>query len=310
MENIIPAASEMYPVLKQIIENTTTKFVAMGVTFDRSTKRYELPIRDALARGVEFQYVTLDVDADLATIARQFNQTVDELKGEILSSDAVLNKFSKEYGDQFSFYPMKTCPTYRIYISDPDSENPSGIIIFYGISTDSPQMPAYVVNNFSDPPFNVYLRDALKAIRREVNCKVFIIHGHNEAKRRELKEMLRDDLNLEPIVVVDEPDEGSTLIEKFERYATDCAYAIALITPDDLVDKGDGVYLQARPNVLLELGWLMSHLGRNKVMLLVQGESQLPSDLSGIVVKRFDKNISERFREIKQELDRQDVSRR
>ncbi|NEQ47823.1 MAG: hypothetical protein F6K00_31575 [Leptolyngbya sp. SIOISBB] len=309
--HIIPSASDIFPTVKELIENTATQFVAMGVTFDRSAKRHDPSIRKALERGVKFQYVTLDVNADLNTFSRQFNQTVDELRYEILSSDAVLEKFSQEYGEQFSFYPTKRCPNYRIYISDPESDKPSGIIIFYGASTDSQHLPAYVVDNFSEPPFNRYLDDALKAIKRETNCKVFVIHGHAEAKRRELKAMLRDDLQLEPIVVIDEPDDGaSTLIEKFERYALDCAYAIALITPDDLIDKGNGFYLQARPNVLLELGWLMSHLGRQKVMLLIQGDSQLPSDLSGIVVKRFNNNVSEIFREIKQELDRQDVSRR
>jgi len=54
----------------------------------------------------------------------------------------------------------------------------------------------------------------------------------------------------------------------------------------------------------------MSHLGRNGVLLLVQGDSKLPSDLSGIVTKRFNDNISEIALNIKRELDQQNVARR
>jgi hypothetical protein len=255
--------------------------------------------------------VTLDVKSNLEIFAKQFDQTVEELQTEINSSEAVLNKFSREYKDQFSYYPSKRCPNYRIYISDPDSASPSGILIFYGSSTDSPNLPAFVISNFLQSQFKSYFEDALKSICRETNCKVFIIHGHSEAKRRELKDLLKYEFNLDPIVLIDEPDQGScTLIEKFERYAPSCAYAIALITPDDLVDKAGETYLQARPNVLLELGWFMSYLGRNKVLLIVQGESAIPSDLSGIVTKRFSRDISEIAFAIKRELDGQDVTRR
>ena len=308
---VIEDASNIYPVLKQLIENTVTKLVAMGVSFDRSSKHLNRSVEQALDRGVQFQYVTLDINANLDIFAQQFGQTVEELRTEIKSSEAVLDKFSRQHKNLFSYYPTKRCPNYRIYISDPDSDSPNGIIIFYGSSTDSPNLPAFVIPNFLESRFESYFKDALRAISRETNCRVFIIHGHSEAKRRELKDLLKYEFNLEPIVLIDEPDQGSsTLIEKFERYAPSCAYAIALITPDDLINKGSEIYLQARPNVLLELGWFMSHLGRNGVLLLVQGDSKLPSDLSGIVTKRFNDNISEIALNIKRELDQQNVARR
>lgn len=308
---VIEDASNIYPTLKQLIDNTTTKFLAMGVAFDRSLKHLNLSIEQALNRGVKFQYVTLDINANLDIFAQQFGQTVEELRTEIKSSEAVLDKFSNQYKGSFSYYPTKRCPNYRIYISDPDSDFPKGIIIFYGSSTDSPNLPAFIIPNFLESQFESYFKDALKAISKETNCRVFIIHGHSEAKRRELKDLLKYEFNLDPIVLIDEPDQGSfTLIEKFERYAPTCAYAIALITPDDLIDKNGEIYLQSRPNVLLELGWFMSHLGRNNILLLVQGDSKLPSDLSGIVTKRFNNNISEIALNIKRELDQQNVARR
>ena len=307
---IVQKASNVYPRLENLINNTETKFVAMGVSFDRSSKRLDKSIREALSRGVQFEYVTLDPNANLESISQQFRQTVQELRTEIDASEAVLDKFSQEFGDQFSFYPTKRCPNYRIYISDPDSEAPSGIIIFYGSSTDSPELPAFIVPNFLDSDFNGYFEDALRAVDRETNCKVFVVHGHEEAKRRELQSILKDRFNLEPIVLVDLPNKGMTIIEKFERYAPGCAYAIAIITPDDLVDKEEKTYWQARPNVLLEVGWFMARLGRSRVLLLLQGKSEIPSDLRGIAYLSFKENISEIAFEIKDELDEQNVTRR
>jgi hypothetical protein len=308
---VIQDASNVFPILKELIDNTTTKFLAMGVSFDRSLKHLNRSVEEALDRGVEFQYVTLDANASLDIFAQQFGQTVEELRTEIQSSEAVLNKFSRKHKGLFSYYPTKRCPNYRIYIADPDSESPSGIIVFYGSSTDSPNLPAFIIKNFLESQFESYFKDALNAISRETNCKVFIIHGHSEAKRRELKDLLKYEFNLDPIVLIDESDQGcSTLIEKFERYAPSCAYAIALITPDDLIDKDGETYLQARPNVLLEIGWFMAHLGRKGVLLLVQGDSKLPSDLAGIVTKQFNNNISEIALNIKRELDEQNVARR
>ncbi|MEO1671041.1 MAG: nucleotide-binding protein, partial [Cyanobacteria bacterium J06631_2] len=165
--------------------------------------------------------------------------------------------------------------------------------------------------NFLESTFVSYFEDAKKAIKQETNCKVFIIHGHNEAKRRELKALLKNEFQLEPIVLSDELDRGSsTIIEKFERYAPSCAYAIAIITPDDLVEKDSETYLQARPNVLLELGWFMARLGRDKVLLIIQGKSRIPSDLSGIMYKRFTNDVDEIAMKIKRELDIQNVTRR
>ena len=68
--------------------------------------------------------------------------------------------------------------------------------------------------------------------------KIFIIHGHSEAKRRELVSLLRDRFQLEPVILSEQPDQGLTIIEKFEKYASECSYAFALFTPDDIVTNG------------------------------------------------------------------------
>lgn len=133
---------------------------------------------------------------------------------------------------------------------------------------------------------------------------IFIIHGHNEAKRRELEVLLKDRFGLNPIILLNEADQGLTIIEKFEEYAKDCSYAFALFTPDDIVIDGDKQYFQARPNVIFELGWFCAKLGRSRVCILDQEseQSQIFSDLQGVLRIQFKENVSEKYIEIEREL--------
>lgn len=132
---------------------------------------------------------------------------------------------------------------------------------------------------------------------------VFIIHGRNEAKWRELKDIVQTEFRLHPIVLFQEPDAGcKTVVEKFEHYAKTCAYAIAVFTPDDEVTSAGETYLQARPNVIYELGWFCGRLDRGNVMLLLKEGTSMFSDFGGIIQKRFTKNVSEKLIEIRGDL--------
>ncbi len=134
--------------------------------------------------------------------------------------------------------------------------------------------------------------------------KVFIIHGHNEAKRRELETMLKSRFGLEPIVLSEQPDQGLTIIEKFEKYAAQCSYAFALFTPDDIISDGNTEYFQARPNVIFELGWFYANLGRSRVCILDQAseKSRIFSDLQGVMRVQFTNDVSEKYLDIEREL--------
>jgi predicted nucleotide-binding protein len=102
-----------------------------------------------------------------------------------------------------------------------------------------------------------------------LNKNVFIIHGHNEAKWRELRGLLKDDFGLNPIVLKEQPDRGSqSIIDKFEYYASTCSYAFAIFTPDDIIENSGVKYFQARPNVIFEMGWFSSFLGRRNLCIM------------------------------------------
>ncbi len=136
-----------------------------------------------------------------------------------------------------------------------------------------------------------------------VTENIFIIHGRNEAKWRELKEIIKNNFKLNPIVLSEQPNIGKTIIEKFEEYARTCSCAIAIFTPDDEVFEENGEkYLQVRPNVIYEVGWFCGKLGRNKVILLLKEGTSIFSDFGGIVQNTFKENISEKISDIEKDL--------
>jgi predicted nucleotide-binding protein len=58
-----------------------------------------------------------------------------------------------------------------------------------------------------------------------------------------------------------------------------------LLTPDDvggIAQVGDRNF-RGRQNVILELGYFVGALGRNRIALLRQGDVEVPSDISGVI---------------------------
>lgn len=131
---------------------------------------------------------------------------------------------------------------------------------------------------------------------------VFIIHGHDHVNMMRLKSLLKERFQTSPIVLSERPDQGRSLIEKFENEAEHTAYAFAIITPDDEVKKGDTIVRQARPNVTFEIGWFYGRLGRERVCILLKRGSSVHSDLSGIMRIEFIESVEEKIGEIETEL--------
>lgn len=131
--------------------------------------------------------------------------------------------------------------------------------------------------------------------------KVFVIHGTDKENRERLKNALSR-CGLSPIVLSEqEPLGASTIIEKFEHVAKTCNFAIALLTPDDkFFENLTGLErFRARQNVLIELGWFMAYLGRNKTYLVVVGDVEIPSDIVGIEVYRAGVRVNSRPTKLK-----------
>ena len=126
-------------------------------------------------------------------------------------------------------------------------------------------------------------------------ARIFVVYGHDTTARNELELLLRR-IHVKPIILENIPGVGDTLIEKLETL-TDADFACVLLTPDDIgAAKGTPCDLRARArqNVVLELGMVLSRLGRRRVAILVKGEEiEKPSDIDGLVYISFNENVGE-----------------
>jgi len=119
--------------------------------------------------------------------------------------------------------------------------------------------------------------------------RVFVVHGHDDAALQGLARFL-EKLGLEAIILKEQPDQGRTIIEKFEETADDIGFAVVLLTPDDLGAsvKAETSDARARQNVIFELGYFAAKLGRGRVCLLRKGSVEIPSDLYGVIYTDMD----------------------
>lgn len=131
--------------------------------------------------------------------------------------------------------------------------------------------------------------DMALVLKKAISKKVFIVHGHDVAAREMLARFL-ESVGLEPIILNEQANQGRTIIEKIEAHS-DVGFAVILLTPDDEGRvKGGKLADRARQNVLLELGYFLAQLGRDKICALTKGDLEIPSDFAGVVWEPMDES--------------------
>jgi predicted nucleotide-binding protein len=120
--------------------------------------------------------------------------------------------------------------------------------------------------------------------------KVFIVHGHDSGVREAVARFL-ERIGFEAIILHERANQGRTVIEKVEAHG-DAGFAVVLLTPDDegRAKNGENLQPRARQNVLLELGYFIGKLSRQRVCTLKVGELEIPSDWRGVIDEPFDSN--------------------
>jgi predicted nucleotide-binding protein len=177
-----------------------------------------------------------------------------------------------------------------------------------------------------------------KALKR--SKRIFIVHGRDLKPVKELKAML-EQFGLKPIVLHEQPSGSITVFEKLWKYSN-VGYVFVILTPDDVgYCQRDVEYLfptpknrhpvlsnirpwmehafsvavfdnlhefftllkeRARQNVVLEFGYFVGHLGRKNVFCLYKGDTELPSDMRGILHAQFRNSVKEARSDIIREL--------
>lgn len=180
-------------------------------------------------------------------------------------------------------------------------------------------------NKYSAPKFKRHLADGLvvlrkimpfvgyAAIQKEKQTvpnqarkprKVFVSHGRNEVWR-ELQHYLMNDQEIDTLELSQQPNRGRTVINKLNEVSEQCSFAVIVMTGDNLDIDGKPY---ARENVMHEIGFFQGKYGLDRVCILYETGTNIPSNLSGVVYVEFPKGIikasfPELLREIKAAFD-------
>lgn len=232
------------------------------------------------------------------------NQTVyeyDKVEDSLLKSDIII-PYIEEKPFMFAGVRLNTknneVRQLRVFRSEYDikkctkiaNENiPSNVIMVYGKEDVLPyegivEECTGIINDVQKEIENVQIVKETMAKEYDIS-NVFIVHGHDNEARLSVEGFLTK-VGLKPIVLFKEPDEGNTIIEKFEKHSN-VGFAIVLYTYcDDGKDKNNTVMNQrARQNVVFEHGYLIAKLGRNRVCALRKGNIEIPGDYQGVIFK-------------------------
>ena len=118
--------------------------------------------------------------------------------------------------------------------------------------------------------------------------EIFVVHGHDEAMKQSVGQRMLEKLDLKPIILDERPNNGRTIIEKFEAHSASVGFAIVLLTADD-VGGADKDALEPRaPKRHFRVGVFMGKLERKRVCVLQKPDVKFPSDIHGLVWIGFD----------------------
>ena len=241
-------------------------------------KRDAIPRLEKRAMEVrEFDMGSVKDTSDPALIA--LGQAIDRTLVHIFGADTVEYQRYAEI-QHFARYAFNDATTIEYLAKDKDK----AVAVLYGIIAGFRED----LNEFQPGPPNKPGGSMLEA-RSLASSKVFVVHGHDSAALQEVARFL-ERLELKAIILNEQPDQGRTIIEKFEACAGEVGFAVILLTPDDVVEapSTNRNTARARQNVIFELGYFAGKLGRGRACLLRRGEVEIPSDLHGVVYKHLD----------------------
>jgi len=129
----------------------------------------------------------------------------------------------------------------------------------------------------------------MESMKTSEGRKVFIVHGNDEEKKEAVATLLAK-MDLEPVILHEQPGHAMALIEKFEHYG-DVVFAIIILTGDDYgYAKGKPEESKPRPrqNVVFELGFLIGRFQGQHVCALHEEGLEMPPDYKGAVFIPYD----------------------
>jgi len=130
--------------------------------------------------------------------------------------------------------------------------------------------------------------------------RLMLVHGRSP-DLYELQSWLLTQSICDVLVMQQAFGDSRTFPEKFERIAAAADGAVVLATPDDVGALAGGATTlnRARQNVWVEVGWFWGHLGRSRLLLLLKGEIEVPSDLLGVEFYHYQNSPTEQAEKLR-----------
>ncbi|MFD4706087.1 TIR domain-containing protein [Gottfriedia sp. NPDC058432] len=247
-------------------------------------------IKAGLEKWKKLTYDVLLYMFDNDIIAEEFNQLYPEYNynfGDPLDAIYAL-KGELEHVREYLEYLLERVNIYPVSTNYNNATN--------DINQNLPNSLAHKVVSTLEHPNPEPFSRVLKPLKK-VSSKVFIVHGHDNEVKQTVARFVEKQ-GLEAIILNEQGSGSRTVIEKIEEYS-DVKFAIVLFTPDDVgFKKGDmeGAKPRARQNVMLELGYFLGKLGRNKVVVLRKDDVEIPSDFSGVLYIPLDSEGAWRYK--------------
>lgn len=127
-------------------------------------------------------------------------------------------------------------------------------------------------------------------------AKIFLVHGRDEAIKHSVARFLERRVGLDVIILSERPNRGRSILTKFQQEADGAAFAVVLMTGDDMgglrADLAGGevaaLLMRPRQNVIFEMGFFIGQLGVDRVCALIPPGVEKPSDYDGIVYVALD----------------------
>jgi len=205
--------------------------------------------------------------------------------------------FSEEYADEFatSLNPSRGAVMPRdwtVFFADDVDDVKNAITVLETLTERLDLLEESSVIQPDRAPSDPLVRET----QVDTATPVFIVHGRNEERKTQVARMLERTGSHAVRILHEQPNQGQTVLEKFERHAQESGYAVILLTGDDmgglrddvepsLADGRTGEVMSARgrQNVVLEMGFFFGALGRKNVAVLHEETVDLPSDIAGLL---------------------------
>ena len=117
---------------------------------------------------------------------------------------------------------------------------------------------------------------------------VFIVYSHqNRNMMLDVKDFIQENLEFEP-KTLDIAECTGSVWDAFSEKSEACQKAVVIMAEDDSVkDVNGNEYKQARPNVFIELGYMIRKCGLKNVTIVCSENCNIPSDIGGLTSVRY-----------------------